>query len=60
MWVLLTSLGRVLDTREVALGAIAGLGILALGLDMQTGGVWNRDGLLGYGVLNPQPPQGLE
>lgn len=57
--VLLTSLGRVLDTREVALGAIAGLGILALGLDMQTGGVWNRDGLLGYGVLNPQPPQGL-
>ncbi len=56
---LLVSLGRVLDTREVAFGAIAGLGILALVLDMQTGGVWNRDGLLGYGVLHPQPPQGL-
>lgn len=57
--VLLVSLGRALDTHEVALGAIAGLGILALLLDMQAGGVWNRDGLLGYGVLNSQPPQGL-
>ncbi|MER3401823.1 MAG: hypothetical protein C4337_00605 [Armatimonadota bacterium] len=56
---MLIGLGRMIDTVEVALGAIAGLGMLALLLDSHSQGVWNRDGLLGFGVLNRAPPEGL-
>lgn len=56
---MLVGLGRMMDTVEVAIGAIAGLGMLALLLDSHSQGLWNRDGLLGVGVLNRAPPKGL-
>lgn len=56
---LLMWLGQLIDTVEVVLGAIAGLGILALFLDTLSSGLWNRDGLLGIGALNPNPLSGL-
>lgn len=56
---LLMWLGQLIDTVEITLGTIAGLGILALFLDTLSSGLWNRDGLLGVGALNPNPPVGL-
>ncbi len=44
-------LARALDTPLVGLGAIAGLGLIALVLDTLSGGDWNRDGLFGYTLL---------
>jgi hypothetical protein len=48
---LLVWLARALDAPLVGLGAIAGLGLIALMLDTLSGGNWNRDGLFGYTLL---------
>ncbi len=48
---LLFWLARALDAPLVGLGAIAGLGLIALVLDTLSGGDWNRDGLFGHTLL---------
>jgi hypothetical protein len=48
---LLVWLARALDAPLVGLGAIAGLGLIALMLDTLSGGDWNRNGLFGYTLL---------
>ncbi len=48
---LLVWLARALDAPLVGLGAIAGLGLIALALDTISGGEWNRNGLFGYTLL---------
>ncbi len=48
---LLVWLARALDAPLVGLGAIAGLGLIALVLDTLSGDDWNRNGLFGYTLL---------
>ncbi|GBC93399.1 hypothetical protein HRbin15_01890 [bacterium HR15] len=48
---LLFWLARVIDTPLVGLGAITGLGLIALMLDTLSGGEWNRNGLFGHTLL---------
>ncbi|MEN3001739.1 MAG: hypothetical protein ABDI19_07865 [Armatimonadota bacterium] len=48
---LLFWLARALDAPLVGLGAVVGLGLIALVLDTLSGGDWNRHGLFGYTLL---------
>lgn len=57
--VILLGLMRFLHTPLPALGAVSGIGLIALWLDSFAGGVWARWGLLGYSLLNGERFGGL-